>query len=151
MKFGIVIGGFSSEMKEPKLHKLVYFEQIMAKVGAFLLRMVCWWVGNSAKNWYRESQSFKVRQADSHTILAKVPPLGPRMPGNLYKEWCAHLAMCIFTLSMCNCASRLLFLFSVQREKWICNTGDEAVMKIHKKIKIGILEISTFSAITSKV
>ena len=25
-KFGIVIGGFSSEMKEPKLHKLVYVE-----------------------------------------------------------------------------------------------------------------------------
>ena len=30
-----------------------------------------------------------------------------------------------------------------------CDTGDEAVMKIHKKIKIDIVEIGTFSAVPS--
>ena len=43
------------------------------------------------------------------------------------------------------------FLFSLLVQKQICDTGDEAVMKIHKKVKIGIPEIGTFSAITSKV
>ena len=33
----------------------------------------------------------------------------------------------------------------------ISDTGDEAVMKIHKKTKIGITEIGTFSTITSNV
>ena len=32
----------------------------------------------------------------------------------------------------------------------MCDTGDEAVMKIHRKIKIDVPEISTFSAITVK-
>ena len=56
---------------------------------------------------------------------------------------------------MCNFHSKLmtsslLFIFS-PGAKQVCNTGDEAVMKIHKKMKIGVPEISTFSAITSKV
>ena len=45
MKFGIGIGGISSEMKEPKFKNWVYFEQIIgipiwAKLGAFLLKKV---------------------------------------------------------------------------------------------------------------
>ena len=36
--------------------------------------MVYWWVGNWAKNWYRESQIFEVRQAHPRTIFVKVTP-----------------------------------------------------------------------------
>ena len=35
--------------------------------------------------------------------------------------------------------------------KKVYDTGNEAVLKLHKKIKISTLEIGTFSAITSKV
>ena len=35
--------------------------------------------------------------------------------------------------------------------KQICDTGDEATLKIHKKIKIGMLEIGLFSATNSEV
>ena len=51
-KFDIAIGGFSSETKEPKLHKLGVFLEyckkhpIWSKLGAFLSQMVNWWVGN---------------------------------------------------------------------------------------------------------
>ena len=82
-KFGIAIGGFSSETKEPKLHKLGVFganyckkHPIWSKLGAFLSKMVYWWVGNLAKNWYRDSQIFEVRQAHPRTILVKEPPRG---------------------------------------------------------------------------
>ena len=40
------------------------------------------------------------------------------------------------------------FLFSLLGQKQVCDTGDEAVMKIHK-INIGIPEMGTFCAITS--
>ena len=80
-KFGIAIGGFSSETKEPKLHKLGVFwanyckkHPIWSKLGAFLSKMVYWWVGNLSKNWYRDSQIFEVRQAHPRTILVKEPP-----------------------------------------------------------------------------
>ena len=80
-KFGIAIGGFSSETKEPKLHKLGVFwanyckkHPIWSKLGAFLSKMVYWWVGNLAKNWCRDSQIFEVRQAHPRTILVKEPP-----------------------------------------------------------------------------
>ena len=80
-KFGIVIGGFSSETKEPKLHKLGVFwanyckkHPIWSKLSALLSKMVYWWVGNLAKNWYRDSQIFEVRQAHPRTILVKEPP-----------------------------------------------------------------------------
>ena len=80
-KFGIAIGGFSSETKEPKLHKLGVFwanyckkHPIWSKLGAFLSKMVYWWVGNLAKIWYRDSQIFEVRQAHPRTILVKEPP-----------------------------------------------------------------------------
>ena len=80
-KFGIAIGGFSSETKEPKLHKLGVFwancckkHPIWSKLGAFLSKMVYRWVGNLAKNWYRDSQIFEVRQAHPRTILVKEPP-----------------------------------------------------------------------------
>ena len=73
--------GFSSQTKEPKLHKLGVFwanyckkHPIWSKLGAFLLKMVYWWVGNLAKNWYRDSQIFEVRQAHPRTILVKEPP-----------------------------------------------------------------------------
>ena len=56
---------FSSETKEPKLHKLDIFwanyckkHPIWSKLGAFRSKMVYWWVGNLAKNWYRDSQIF---------------------------------------------------------------------------------------------
>ena len=38
-----------------------------------------------------------------------------------------------------------------KKKKKCATPGDEAGMKIKKKIKLGLLEISTFSAITSKV
>ena len=73
--------GFSSETKEPKLHKLGVFganyckkHPIWSTLGAFLSKMVYWWVGNLAKNWYRDSQIFEVRQAHPRTILVKEPP-----------------------------------------------------------------------------
>ena len=76
-KFGIAIGEFSSETKEPKLHKLGVFwayyckkHPIWAKMGALLSKMVHWWVGN----WYRESQIFEVWQAHPRTISVSVPP-----------------------------------------------------------------------------
>ena len=82
-KFGIAIGGFSTETKEPKLHKLGVFwanyckkHPIWSKLGAFLSKMVYWWVGNLAKNWYRDSQIFEVRQAHPRTILVKETPPG---------------------------------------------------------------------------
>ena len=43
------------------------------------------------------------------------------------------------------------FSFSLLGQKHEYDTGDEAVMKIHKKIKIGIPVIGTFCAIISKV
>ena len=49
---------------------------ILTKLGAFLLKMVYWWVGNLGKNWYRESQIFEVRQAYPCMILKRVPPPG---------------------------------------------------------------------------
>ena len=80
-KFGIAIRGFSSETKKPKLHKLGVFwanyckkHPIWSKFCAFLSKMVYWWVGNLAKNWYRDSQIFAVRQAHPRTILVKEPP-----------------------------------------------------------------------------
>ena len=80
-KFGIVISGFSSMIKELKLYKLGVIwanyskkHTIWTKLGAFLSKMVYWWVDNCAKNWYRESQIFKVQQAHPYTILAKVSP-----------------------------------------------------------------------------
>ena len=55
-KFVIAIGGFSSGMKEPKLHTLGVFcvnygrkHPICANLGDFLSKMVYWWVGNCAK------------------------------------------------------------------------------------------------------
>ena len=95
-KFGIAIGGFSSETKEPKLHKLGVFwanyckkHPIWSKLGAFLSKMVYWWVGNLSKNWYRDSQIFEVRQAHPRTILVKEPP--PPGYRQLYKcNWCTQ-------------------------------------------------------------
>ena len=62
-KFDIAIGGFSSEIKEPKLHKLGVFwanygekHPIWPELGAFLSKMIYWWVGNCAKNWYSVRQ-----------------------------------------------------------------------------------------------
>ena len=43
------------------------------------------------------------------------------------------------------------FLLSLLGQKQVCDTGNETVMKIHKKITIGIPEIGTFSAISSKI
>ena len=58
---------------------LVYFGQIIVKstqfgqnLVLFLLKMVYWWVGNWTKNWYRESQIFKVWQAYPGMILLRV-------------------------------------------------------------------------------
>ena len=66
----------------------MYFEQIIVKSTQFgqnwvlfLSKKVYWWVGNWAKNWYRESQIFKVRQVHPRTILVKVtPPPHPCIP-----------------------------------------------------------------------
>ena len=81
VKFGIAIGGFSSETKEPKLLKLGVFwanyckkHPIWSKLGAFLSKMVYWWVGNLAKNWYRDSQIFEVRHIHVRFWWKNPPP-----------------------------------------------------------------------------
>ena len=43
------------------------------------------------------------------------------------------------------------FLFTLQRQKKVCNPGDEAMMKIHKKLFIGISLNVTFSFISQKL
>ena len=40
--------------------------------------------------------------------------------------------------TFCTILPQGFFLFSLLGQKQVCDTGDEAVMKIHKKIKIGI-------------
>ena len=79
----------------------------------------------------------------------------------LLKGGCAHFDMCdiyskLIDLDPQDTFFTILpqadfFLFSLLRQKQVCDTGGEAVMKKHKKIKIGIPEIGTISAITSKV
>ena len=68
--FSIAIGGFSSQMKAPKLHKLNVFwanagkkHPILEKFGAFCIKLVYWWVIKWHKIRYSESQNFEVRQA----------------------------------------------------------------------------------------
>ena len=84
-KFGIAIGGgFSSETKEPKLHKLGVFwanyckkHPIWSKLGAFLSKMVYWWVGNLAKNWYRDTSDFRGPAGTStYDFGERTPPPG---------------------------------------------------------------------------
>ena len=53
--------------------------------------------------------------------------------------------------TICTILPQAGFLFFLLGQKQVCDTGNEAVMKIHKKIEIGIPEIHTFPAITSKV
>ena len=83
-KFSIAIGEVFISDEEAQIKKLGVFyaiyckkQSIWAKFGAFLSKMVYWWVGNWAKNWYRESQIFKVWQAHPRTILVRVPPSPP--------------------------------------------------------------------------
>ena len=75
-------------------------------------------------------------------------------PNFKIQNW-LHLLKCILTIFV-------YFLFSFLGQKQVYYTGDEAVMKIHKKIKIrvkvhlwkikiGIPEIGTTSVIASKV
>ena len=76
------------------------------------------------------------------------------------KEGCAHFDMCNFYSKLIeldpqdtfrSIVPQVDFLFSLLGQKQVCDTGDEAVMEIHKKIKIGIQEIGSFTAVTSKV
>ena len=53
--------------------------------------------------------------------------------------------------TFCTYLPQVYFLISPLGQKQVYDTGDEAVMKIHKKTKIGILEIGAFSTITCKV
>ena len=72
---------------------------------------------------------------------------------------CAHFDMCIFTLNWSTLTPVTHFVqFQLKVASYFSpgakkehDTGNEAAMKIHKKIKIGIPEIGTFSAITAKV
>ena len=72
---------------------------------------------------------------------------------------CAHFDMCNFHFKLIDLDPKthfaqfrqFFFLFSPLGQKQVCDAGDKLVLKIHKKIKIGILEICTFSAITSKI
>ena len=96
MKFGIVISGFSSEMKEPKLHKLGIFQQIMVKniqlenwvlsfkIGCFPSKMLYWSIDDCAKKWYRKSQMFEVWQHIYVQVynLTKVSPPGAKHTQN---------------------------------------------------------------------
>ena len=75
------------------------------------------------------------------------------------KGGCAHFDMWGFYSELidldpedtfCTVLPHGYFLFSLLGQKQVCDTGDEAIMKIHK-FKIGIPVKGTFSAITSKV
>ena len=117
-KFGIAIGGFSSETKEPKLHKLGVFwanyckkHPIWSKLGAFLSKMVYWWVGNLAKKWYRDNQIFEVRQAHPRTILVKEPP--PRIV-TLFHHRLWHRQLVIF----CQGKRNPFNMVTEEREIW---------------------------------
>ena len=71
-KFGMAIGGFSTELKDPKLHKLgVFWTNYGKKYSNWELFFWKWYY--CAKYWYRESPIFKVGQAPLHTICAGTP------------------------------------------------------------------------------
>ena len=80
--------------------------------------------------------------------------------GGTKLKWDVPILTCVFSFLtdwpwplrhiLYNFTLRLLLIFS-PGAKYEYDNGDEAVMKIHKKIKIGIPEIGTFSAITAKV
>ena len=53
--------------------------------------------------------------------------------------------------TFCKILPQGYFSCSLLGQKQVYDTGDEAVMKIYKNIKIGIPEIGTFSAVASKV
>ena len=95
--------GFSSETREPKLHKLGVFwanyckkHPIWSKLGAFLSKMIYWWVGNKAKNWYRDSKIFEVWQAHPCSILVKISP--PPPPGT----YCIIILIIFLVRSACH-------------------------------------------------
>ena len=73
-------GGVSSQMKEPYIHKLGAFihngkkHSILPKFGVFCTKLVCWWVVNTDKIRYSESQNFEVRQAHPRRKFFEVPP-----------------------------------------------------------------------------
>ena len=103
-KFGIAIGGFSSQTKEPKLHKFGvfcanYFKKhpIWLKLGAFLSKIVYWWVGN---NWPKIGIE-KVRFSTSVMYIHvqfwwKYPPPGSELMSMSF-SW-----TCSFNSSMVN-------------------------------------------------
>ena len=76
------------------------------------------------------------------------------------KGGCAHFDMCKLNSKLidfdpqdtfCTILPKPDFPFSLLGQKQVCDTRDETVRKIHTKIKMGIPEIGSFSAITSKV
>ena len=91
--------------------------------------------------------------------------LGCSTPLNEYyffaiKGGCAHFNMYIFHLQLidldlwnafCEVSPWESFLFSLQRQKKVCTPGDEAIMKIQKKLFSGIPINFTFFVITPKL
>ena len=78
----------------------------------------------------------------------------------VFKGGCTYFNMCNFHSKLidldpldtfCAILHQVYFLFSLLRQKHVCDSGDEVVMKIHKKIIIGIPEIGTFFATASKL
>ena len=80
-----------------------------------------------------------------------------------FERGCAHFGMCISHSKLidldskdtfCTIVPQTYFSFSPLLINKLCDTRDEAVVKIHNKIKIDIHEIGivgTFSAVTSKL
>ena len=123
-KFGIAIRGFPSEPKEPKFHKLGVFwanyhkkHPIWLKLGAFLSKMVYWWVGNYAKKYIEKVRfSRSARHIHVRFWWKLKYPLPPGRLLSLTEKWwpdeiVCNLANFILHLSFIICVPGNLFLF----------------------------------------
>ena len=97
----------------------MYLEQIIvkkhpiwAKLGAFLSKMVYWWVGNQVKNWYGEGQIFETRQAHPCSILAKVKDL------SLFSPFLLEVPSPNFSSSFIHPGDTLVIFIEVTNEQW---------------------------------
>ena len=106
-KFSVAYVWFSSKMKEPELQKLGEVwknygkkHPIWAELGAFLSKMIYWWVGNCAKNWCREifkkneiRQAYPVLLNQSYSRLVKVYNLSIKTFTKLQKSTFCDICM----------------------------------------------------------
>ena len=77
-----------------------------------------------------------------------------------FKGGCAYFNMYLFTFNWLTLTSEMhffevspwgSFLFTLQRQKKVCTPGDEAIMKIHKKLFSGIPINFTLLVISPKL